>query len=73
MPETENLKEGKTYFSSWFQRFPFMVIGSIALGPTARQNIMVESKSGTKLLSSWQPENKGLGFNILFQGPPPVT
>jgi hypothetical protein len=41
IPEINNLKRGKIYFESQFQRFQFIVVWSHCSGPMARQYIMV--------------------------------
>jgi hypothetical protein len=46
IPRKSQLKGGKIYFDSWFQRVQFIAFGSIDSRPVVRQNIMAAGPRG---------------------------
>jgi hypothetical protein len=55
----EQLKGGKIYFGSLFQRFQSMILSSTDSGLAKRQNNMAVGVWRRKVFTSWQREQRG--------------
>jgi hypothetical protein len=68
MPDINNLKEGKIYYESWFQKFYFMVDWLYCLEPEAEYhgsgNIWQRKLLTSRQLGSRQRETKGAGDKV---------